>query len=312
MAKETAFSRKATVSPPAAMSRPAIAGPRTNARLSRVAHAELAGPSCALVGDQVRQVGADRRAEERREAGREDRHRDDRLDRAVDRDEPGEHDHDQAAGDVGDHEDVAPVEPVGDDPGRHREQDVRQDAGGPDDPEQHRILAAAVDDDQQGDEIEPVADRRDEFACEKASEPPVPEQTGIGAKGIHVGHRAKSRLGGRARSARGRKLDSLELEERALDGEALLTAAVPVAAVPADGPVAGDDAVARNDDSDRVPAHRAAHGTRRPGRADASRDLPVARRGAPRDRADTLQNAPVPVASDADVEVHREWRADGR
>ena len=94
------------------------------------------GAQLPLVADEARQVGADRRAEEAREAGREDGERDDREDRAVGRDDHGHRHHDQAPGDVGDEQDAAPVEAVDDDPGRHREEHVRQDPRRADDAQQ--------------------------------------------------------------------------------------------------------------------------------------------------------------------------------
>ena len=139
-------------------------------------------PELALVGDQGRQVRADRRAEERREARGEDRERHDCLDRAVRRDQPGEHDHDRAASDVRGDEDPPPVEPVRHDAGRHREQDVRQDARRADDAQQDRVLGPRVHDDQQRDQVEPVPDRADELAEQQADERAVCEELAVCAE----------------------------------------------------------------------------------------------------------------------------------
>ena len=73
-------------------------------------------------------------------------------------------DHQHSAGDIGDQQDHAPIEPIGNDAGRHREEHVRKDPRRTDDPEQHRRVALAVDDHEDGDEVQPVADARDELA----------------------------------------------------------------------------------------------------------------------------------------------------
>ena len=79
------------------------------------------------------------------------------------------------------------VESVGHDAGRDRQQDVRQDAGGSHDPEQHRRVALRVDDHQDGDQVEPVADAGDELAGEEPRQGRVaPEELDVGSGQAHA------------------------------------------------------------------------------------------------------------------------------
>ena len=77
-----------------------------------------------------------------------------------------------------------------------------QDARGADDAEQHRRVAVGVDDHQDRDEVEPVADAGDELAGEQ------PRQRGVAAEEVEVGpgqaHRAAPSAGGGARDCRRR------------------------------------------------------------------------------------------------------------
>ena len=128
----------------------------------------------------------------------------------------------------------------------------------PDDAEQDRVLAPVVHDDEQRDEVQPVADRADELAEQQPDERPVDEQAAIGAQDAH-----------RSADERGRReADALEREQFPLDLQEPLAAAPPVAAVAADRAVAGDDPVARDDEPEGVATDGAA---RRPRRARATR-----------------------------------------
>ena len=170
MPKVTALSAKASVRSAAAMMMPASAGPMMNDELVHRREQAVGWSQLTLVADHRRQVGADRRAEEAREAGREDRERDDREERSVAGDDDRQGDHDQPAGDVRDEEHQAPVVAVDDDPGRDRQEHVRHDPGGADDAQQERIAALLVDHDEERDEVQPVADARDELARQQAHE----------------------------------------------------------------------------------------------------------------------------------------------
>jgi len=64
-----------------------------------------------------------------------------------------EDDHHRAAPDVRDEEDEAALEPVGDQPGWHGQQDVRDDAHGAEQPDQRRVAGIAVDDDEDRDDV---------------------------------------------------------------------------------------------------------------------------------------------------------------
>src|SRR5664280_2606607 len=85
-------------------------------------------------------------------------------------------------------------------------------------------------------------------------------------------------------------------EQRLLEPEELLAVAEPGAAVAAERPVAGDHAVARDEQTDRVAPDRAAHRPRGARCADSPGDLAVRGGGAVRNCPDALQHAPIPVA----------------
>ncbi len=88
---------------------------------------------------------------------------------------------------IGDEQNHPPVESVGHDAGRHREQHVRQDAGGSHDPEQHRRVALGVDDHQDGHQVEPVADAGDELAGQEPRQGPVAaEELDVGSRQAHA------------------------------------------------------------------------------------------------------------------------------
>ena len=94
----------------------------------------------------------------------------------------------RARSDVEQHE--PPVEAVGDDAGRDRQQDVRQQARGPDDAEDDRVLRLLVDEHDQRDEVQPVADRRHELADEQPGQRPVAQQLAVRARDRHPAPRA--------------------------------------------------------------------------------------------------------------------------
>ena len=79
-----------------------------------------------------------------------------------------------------------PVVPVGHDPGRHRQDDVRDHAHGPEQPEHDRIAGLAIDHDEQGDDVQPVADRADELAAEQPRQRPVAQDVAIGRQEAQV------------------------------------------------------------------------------------------------------------------------------
>ncbi len=146
----------------------------------------VGGSELALVADEARDQGADRRVEERREAGGEDGDRADRPQRA--RRSPtiqARTSMHAGAGKVRGQQHEPPVEAVGDDPGRDRQQDVRQQARGPDDAEDDRVLRLLVDEDDQGDEVQPVPDRRHELADEQSGQRPVAQQLAVCARDPH-------------------------------------------------------------------------------------------------------------------------------
>ncbi len=145
----------------------------------------VGGAELALVADQAGQVGADGRAEEAREARRQDRQRHDRPERTTAGHQERHRQHDHPSGDIRDEEHQPALEPVGHHAGRDREQDVGQDPGRTDDPEQERVGALLVDHDEQGDQVEPVPDRADELAAEEPDERPVRQQGAVGAQRRH-------------------------------------------------------------------------------------------------------------------------------
>ena len=141
----------------------------------------------ALVADEARQQGADRGVEERREAGGEHRDHRDRPQRPVHRDEDGQHDHARGAREIRGEEHVPPVEAVRDDPGRDAQEDVREHPDGADDAEDDRVLGLAVDEDDERDEVQPVADGRHELADEQPRQRAVPQQLAVGSQDVHRG-----------------------------------------------------------------------------------------------------------------------------
>ena len=161
---------------------PAIAGPRANARLSSVAHAEFAGPSwrssATRVGRYAPIVGP--KNVEKHVA---------RIASATTASTGPSVATSQAsttmiaprAMSVA-MQDPPPVEPVRHDPGRNREQDIRQDARRADDAQQDRVLGPCVHDDQQRDQVEPVPDRADELADQQADERAVCEELAVCAE----------------------------------------------------------------------------------------------------------------------------------
>ena len=187
---EAALSRNAAVSPPIAMSSPAIAGPITKARLSRLDQALLAGPSSRSSVTRLGRYEPIVGPEEGREAGRQDGQANDRGERTVGRLEDGQREHDHAPGDVRHEQDQAPVEAIGDDPGGDRQEDVGQDPGGPDDAQQDRVRARLVDEDEERHEVQPVADRGHELAAEQPDERAVAEEPAIGGEDAHGVRRA--------------------------------------------------------------------------------------------------------------------------
>ena len=73
-----------------------------------------------------------------------------------------------------------PVVAVGHDPGRHRQDDVRDHAHRPEQSEHDRIAGFAVDHDEQRDDVQPVADRADELAAEQPRQRPVAQDVAVG------------------------------------------------------------------------------------------------------------------------------------
>ena len=145
----------------------------------------VGGAKLPLIADECRQVGSDRRSEEGREARCEDREAHDGFHGAVRGHQPGDTQHDHGPRRVRDDEDQPTVEPVRGDAGRHGQQDVRQHAGRTHDAEEQDILAVLVDNDQQGDEVQPVADPGHELAREQAGQRPVPEERAIRSECAH-------------------------------------------------------------------------------------------------------------------------------
>ena len=134
----------------------------------------------SFVLDEVRDVRADRRVEERREAGRQDREPDQRRDRAVGHEDERHPDHARGAREVRHEQHEPPVVAVGHDPGRHRQDDVRDHAHRPEQPEHDRIAGFAIDHDEQGDDVQPVADGADELATEQPRQRPVAQDVAVG------------------------------------------------------------------------------------------------------------------------------------
>ena len=104
----------------------------------------------------------------------DDGQHDDDHDRSVDDHRRGDDDHDHAANDVGGQQDQAAIVSVGDDPGRYREQHVGHDARRADDAQDDRVLGLVPDEDEQRDQVEPVADRRDELAEQQRARARLP------------------------------------------------------------------------------------------------------------------------------------------
>ena len=121
---------------------------------------EFAGPNSRSSRTRLGMQGADRRVEERREAGGEDGDRADRPQRPVGRDDPGQHEHarGRARG------------PRSRRTSRRSKRSVMIPAGidsrmygsiraAPTMPEDDRVLRLLVDEHDEGDEVQPVADR---------------------------------------------------------------------------------------------------------------------------------------------------------
>src|SRR5664280_1693723 len=84
-------------------------------------------------------------------------------------------------------------------------------------------------------------------------------------------------------------------EQRLLEPEELLAVAEPGAAVAAERPVAGDHAVARDEQTDRVAPDRAAHRPRGARCADPARDLAVRDCRAPGNAPDPGEHPAIPL-----------------
>src|SRR5262245_46281423 len=106
---------------------------------------------------------------------------------------------------------------------------------------------------------------------------------GAGATAAVMGSPVLSPGIARSLPVRRRDCNALAQQQRALQVEALLARPPAVAAVPADRAVRRDDPMARDEQADRVPPHRAADGPRSPWRPDGPGDVAIARRPAPRD-----------------------------
>ena len=200
--KVAAFRTKASTSPPAAISSPPIAGPITKARLSSVDQALLAGPSCsssATREGRYAPIAGPKNVEKHVATTARITIRRDRRARC---DERRHEEHEQPACDVRDQEDQAAVVAVGDQTRRNGQDDVWEDPRRAHDPQDQWVVRNVVDQDQDGDEVEPVADRRDELPDQEAGQRPVVQQETVGAQ--NRGHRWRVRPG-RANRTRDRR-----------------------------------------------------------------------------------------------------------
>ena len=151
----------------------------------------------SFVLDEVRDVRADRRVEERREAGRQDREADQRRDWAVGDEHERHRDHACGAREVCHEQHEPPVVAIGHVSGRNRQHDVRNHAHCAEQPQHDRIAGLAIDHDEQRDDVQPVADRADELAAEQPRQRPVAQDVAIGRQEAQV-----SALGISARTIR--------------------------------------------------------------------------------------------------------------
>ena len=92
----------------------------------------------------------------------------------------------RAPDEVRDQQDQPPVEAVGDDARRHRQQHEGDEAGGANDAQDDRVVGDLIDDDEDRDEVEPVADGADGLADKQPNQRRVPEHAPIGRGSLHA------------------------------------------------------------------------------------------------------------------------------
>ncbi len=100
-------------------------------------------------------------------------------------DQHGQQHHHRPAPEVRDEEHQAAIEPIRDDPGRHRQDHVRNHPNGPEQPDERRVAGLAVDDHEDRDDVEPVADPADELTEEELGQWPVGQELPVDAEAGH-------------------------------------------------------------------------------------------------------------------------------
>ena len=100
-------------------------------------------------------------------------------------DQEEQHDHAGAPQQIGGEQDETPVEPVRDEAGGDRQQDVRDHPDGTEEPDGGGALGLAVDHDEDRDDVQPVADAADELADQQLGQRPVGQQAPVDAKSLH-------------------------------------------------------------------------------------------------------------------------------